>query len=246
MKKTFLKNSIGSRLAALVATGLLTGFSASADFTLLYQNYFGGDTSYSASSVVAGAGTNASSALEMTNSAAALGNGYGYAAMTYQETGLTANTNSDIAAYTLHFDAKCSVAGSRVEIRCIDSANGTLDTAPTPPGYGNDVNLNTTYTHYDMPLNNTTMWRGQNNQGPFNPSSSTWNILFQNNSGAGGNPAAWRMDIDNISVTVVGTVPPPPPITIYPPVKVPEGLNLYAGTAVNAFFDRNEVMSVLT
>ena len=95
-----------------------------------------------------------------------------------------------------------------------------------------------------MPLNNTTMWQGQNNQGPFNPSSSTWNILFQNNSGAGGNPAAWTMDIDNVSVTVAGTVPPPPPVTIYPPVKVPQGLNLYAGTAVNGFFDRNEVMSV--
>ena len=247
-------------MAALVATGLLTGFSASADVTLIDQTfdspfgptqsiaytYFGGDITNTAASVVAGAGTNGTSALEQTNSAAALGNGYGYAAMVYQETGITGNTNTSLGAYTLSFDARTSDANANhVEIRLIDLNGGTLDTAPTPPGYGNDLVLNTTYTHYSMRLNDTTVWHGQNGAPPYNPATSQWQFLFQANGGGGGIPPAWTMDIDNIQVTMAGNAPPPPPVTIYPPVvKVPQGLNLYAGTTVNGFYDRQEVASV--
>jgi hypothetical protein len=256
-KKLF--NSIGIRMAALVATSLLTGLSTSADTILIDQTfdspfgptqsiaytYFGGDITNTAASVVAGAGTNGTSALEQTNMAAALGNGYGYAAVVYQETGLTENTNADPGAYTLSFDARTSDANANhVEIRLIDLNGGTLDTAPTPPGYGNDLVLNTTYTHYSMRLNDTAVWHGQNGAPPFNPATSQWQFLFQANGGGGGIPPAWSMDIDNIQVTMAGNAPPPPPVTIYPPVKVPQGLNLYAGTAVNSFYDRQEVASV--
>jgi len=257
--KNRLFNSIGSRMAVSVVTGLFTGLSASADVTLIDQNfdsafgpnqsfaygYFGGDITSSAYSVVAGAGTNGTSALEETNSAAAMGNGYGYAAVVYQETGVTGNTNTSLAAYTLSFDARTSDANANhVEIRLIDSSGGTLDTAPTPPGYGNDIVLNTTYTHYSMALDDANVWHGQNGAGPFNPTTSQWQFLFQANGGGGGNPPAWTMDIDNIMVTMTGTAPPPPPVTIYPPVKVPQGLNLYAGTAVNGFYDRQDMASV--
>ena len=256
--KNKLFNSIGSRLGVLIVAGLLTAISASADFTLFDQTfdvpfgptqsfaygYFGGDITNSAYSVVAGAGTNGSSALELTNSAAALGNGYGYAAVVYQETALTGNTNVQPAAYTLSFDARTSVANANgLEVRVIDANGGTLDTAPNPPGYGNDRTLTTTYTHYTLNLGDPTVFMA--NSG-FNPTTPTYQILFQNNAGGGGNPPAWAVDIDNIQVTVAGTVPPPPPVTIYPLVKVPKGLNLYAGTEANLFYDRQEVVAANT
>ncbi len=217
-------DSIGSRLAALVVAGLFTGLSASADVTLVDQNfdsafgpnqslaygYFGGDITSSAFSVVAGVGTNGTSALEQTNSAAVLGNGYGYAAVVYQEAGVTGNTNTSLAAYTLSFDARTSDANANhLEVRVIDASGGTLDTAPTPPGYGNDLVLNTAYTHYSLNLGDANVWQGQNGAGALNPTTSQWQILFQNNGGGGGNPPAWTMDIDNIQITMTGTAPPP-------------------------------------
>jgi hypothetical protein len=263
MKNGFLKNSVGSPLASLIVIGLFSGLSALADVTLIDQNfdspftpnqsfaygYFGGDITYSAYSVVPGAGTNGSSAMQITNSAAALGNGYGYGAAVYQEMGVTGNTNTALSAYTLSFDAKCSVAnGNNVEVRVISqggpNGQGTLDTAPTPPGYGNDRTLSTTYTHFSMNLGDTSVFQGNNNNPGFDPTSPEFQFLFQCNGGGGGNPPAWTVDIDNIVLTVTGTVPPPPPVTIYAPAKVPAGLNLYAGTMLNAYYDRQEVATL--
>ena len=249
-------SATGGRMAALVATGLLAGFSASADVTLIDQTfdsafaanqsfaygYFGGDITNSTYGVATNAGTASTSALEMTNGAAALGNGYGYAAVVYQESGITANTNLNPAAYTLSFDARTSVANANgLEVRVIDGNGHLLDTAPNPPGYGNDRSLSTTYTHFTLNLGDSSVF--QTDSG-FSPTTALWQILFQNNAGGGGNPPAWTIDIDNIEVTMAGNAPPPPLVTIYPPFDVTQGLNLYAGTEANAFYDREDVMSV--
>jgi len=243
-------------MAALVATGLLISLSASADVILFDQTfdvpfgptqgfaygYSGGDINSSTYGVATNAGTAGTSALVMTNTAAALGNGYGYAAVVYQETAVTGNTNANPAAYTLSFDARTSVANANgLEVRVIDGNGHTLDTAPNPPGYGNDRALSTTNIHFTLNLGNTSVF--QTDTG-FIPTTAVWQILFQNNAGGGGNPAAWNIDIDNIEVTMSGTAPPPPLVTMYPPVNVSPGLNLYAGTEVNFFYDRDDVMSV--
>jgi hypothetical protein len=243
-------------MAALVATGLLTSLSASADVVLFDQtfdapfgatqsfayNYFGGDINSSTYGVATNAGTAATSALGITNTAAALGNGYGYAAVVYQESAVTGNTNANPAAYTLSFDARTSVANANgLEVRVIDANGHLLDTAPNPPGYGNDRILSNMYTHFTLNLGDSSAF--QTDTG-FSPTTALWQILFQNNAGGGGNPPAWTIDIDNIEVTMSGTAPPPPPVTIYPPVRVPQGLNLFAGTEVNLFYDREDVMSV--
>jgi hypothetical protein len=254
--KTRLFLPVGSRMVALVATGLLAGLSASADVILFDQTfdapfgpsqsfaygYFGGDINSSAYGVATNAGTAGTSALEMTNSAAALGNGYGYAAVVYQESAVTGNTNANPAAYTLSFDARTSVAiANGLEVKVTDGNGHTLDTAPNPPGYGNDRTLATTNMHFTLNLGDTSVF--QTDSG-FNPTTALWQIIFQNNAGGGGNPPAWTIDIDNIEVTMSGTAPPPPPVTIYPPVSVPPGLNLYAGSEVNLYYDREDVMSV--
>lgn len=243
-------------MAALVVTGLLTGFSASADVVLFDQtfdspfgptqgfaySYSGGDITNSTYGVATNVGVSGTSAIEMTNAAAALGNGFGYAAVVYQETAVSGNTNANPAAYTLSFDARTSVANANgLEVRVIDANGHLLDTAPNPPGYGNDRILTTNYTHFTLNLGDLSVF--QTDSG-FSPSTALWQILFQNNAGGGGNPPAWKIDIDNIQVTMAGNAPPPPPVTMYPPVNVQPGLNLYAGTEVNFFFDRNDVMSV--
>jgi hypothetical protein len=258
-KKTMKKrlfNSFGGRMAALVACGLLISLSAPADVILFDQTfdapfgpsqgfafgYFGGDINSSTYGVVTNAGTAGTSALVLSNTAAALGNGYGYAAAVYQETAVTGNTNANPAAYTLSFDARTSVANANgLEVRVIDGNGNTLDTAPNPPGYGNDRTLATTNIHFSLNLGDSSAF--QTDTG-FNPTTALWQILFQNNAGGGGNPPAWNVDIDNIQVTMAGTAPPPPPVTMYPPVNVLPGLNLYAGTEVNFFYDRDDVMSV--
>jgi hypothetical protein len=242
-------------MAALVAVGLLAGLSASAQVTIFDQTfdapfgptqsfaygYFGGDITNSVYSVVTNVGTAGTSALVLSNNAAALGNGYGYAAVAYQETGLTLNTNTSDAAYTLSFDARCS-GGNTLEVRVVDLNGGDLDTAPTPPGYGNDLTLTTNYTHYSLNLGDPAVFQG--GSGPFSPITSQWVIVFQNNGGGGGIPPAWTLDIDNVEVTMVGTVPPPPPVTIHPPITLPQGLDMYAGTEGNGFYDRQDMVSV--
>jgi PEP-CTERM motif len=191
-----------------------------ADTTVLSQNfdsglsgsealsgYHGGDITASIYGIVAGDGVGGTSALVMTNTTVGnAGNGYGYGAVQLQETGLSGNTSMNLSDYTLSFDAESTAGGSlNLQLQSfsgpgISGTVNTLNTAPANPGYGNDLTLNPTYTHYSLNLGDTSIFQG--NDG-FVPTSANWQIAFQLNGGGNGNPSSLTFDVDNVMLTMV-------------------------------------------
>ena len=171
----------------------------------------GGDGTSANNSVVAGVGVGGTSAWQINVTAAPGGaNGYSYYGAQYQNGGVSGNTSASTADYTLSFDAKSvgSVVGSlNIQIQSWTGAGfggsqtGTLNTAPASPGYGNDLTLYPTFTHYSLNLGNTSIFM---NQGTFNPNGGTWQMAFQLD-GPGAGPGGWteELDVDNLQVSMV-------------------------------------------
>ncbi len=226
-----MKRIIGTSIGIAAAT-VLVSLSATAQVTIFSQNfdsglsgseslsgYHGGDITSSSSSIVAGVGTGGSAGLEEVNGTAGnTGNGYGYAAVQLQEHIVTGNTSANLSDYTLSFDALATSGASlNLQLQTWPLANfggtqsGTLSTAPANPGFGNDLTLNSSYTHYTLNLGNSTIFPASTG---FNPLGGTWQIAFQLNGGGNGNPANLTMDIDNVMLTMVSPVPEPSSIAL--------------------------------
>jgi hypothetical protein len=224
-----MKRIIGTSLGISAVT-VFVSLSASAQVTIFSQNfdsglsgsesfggYHGGDIT-SSSYGIAGVGTGGSSGLQEVNGTAGnTGNGYGYAAVQLQEQVVTGNTSANLSDYTLSFDALATSGSLNLQIQSWNGANfgggfaGTVNTAPANPGYGNDLTLNSTYTHYTLNLGNSTIFPASTG---FNPLGGTWQIAFQLNGGGNGNPANLTMDIDNVLLTMVSPVPEPSSIAL--------------------------------
>lgn len=171
----------------------------------------GGDGSSANNGIVAGVGMGGTSAWQINVTANAGGSaGYSYYGAQYQNGGVTGNTSANNSDYILSFDAQSvgSVAGSlNIQIQSWTGAGfggsqtGTLNTAPASPGYGNDLTLNPTWTHYSLNLGDTSIFM---NQGTFNPSGGTWQMAFQlDGPGAGANGWTETLNVDNLQVTMV-------------------------------------------
>jgi PEP-CTERM motif len=225
-----MKSIIGTSIGIAAAT-VLVSLSAKAQVTIFSQNfdsgltaseslggYHGGDITSSTFGIVAGVGTGGSSALQEVNGTAGnTGNGYGYAAAQLQEQVVTGNTSANLSDYTLSFDALATSGSLNLQIQSWNGPNfggglsGTVNTAPANPGYGNDLTLNSAYTHYTLNLGNATIFPASTG---FNPLGGTWQIAFQLNGGGNGNPANLTMDIDNVMLTMVSPVPEPSSIAL--------------------------------
>jgi PEP-CTERM motif len=206
---------------AVSAINLFTGISAHAQVTIINQNfdsglssteslggYYGGDITGSTYGIVAGDGTGGTSALEEVNTTAGnTGMGYGYGAVQLQESSATGNTSANLSDYTLSFDAMCTTGGSlNLQIQTWSGTGfggtgpTTLNTAPANPGYGNDLTLTSSYTHFDLNFGNSTIF--QDSSG-FTPTGGTLQITFQVNGGGNGNPSSITFDVDNVVLTMV-------------------------------------------
>lgn len=214
--KNFVVASLGVSVIAL-----LTGISANAQVTIISQNfdsglspteslggYHGGDITGSTYGIVAGVGTGGTAALQIVNTTAGnTGQGYGYGAVQLQESSVSGNTSANLSDYTLSFDAMCTAGGSlnlQIQTWSLSGFGGTgpvtLNTAPASPGYGNDIALNTTYTHYSLNFGDSSIF--QNSAG-FTPIGGTMQIAFQVNGGGNGNPSSLTFDVDNVVLTMV-------------------------------------------
>jgi len=205
---------------AVAAVVSFTSIPASAQIVIFTQNfdsglsaseslggYHGGDITSSTFGIVAGVGTGGTSGLQEVNGTAGnTGNGYGYAAVQLQEQVVSGNTSPNLSDYTLSFDAEATAGSLNLQVQTWPLAHfggtgpATLSTAPASPGYGNDLTLNPTYTHYSLNLGNSTIFP---NFSGFSTLGGTWQIAFQLNGGGNGNPANLTMNIDNVSLTMV-------------------------------------------
>jgi hypothetical protein len=210
----------------IAAVALLTSVPATAQVTIFSQNfdsglsgseslsgYHGGDITSSSYAITAGVGVGGTSAIQEVNGTAGnTGNGYGYAAVQLQEHVVSGNTSANLGDYTLSFDAESTAGSLNLQLQTWSLANfggtqgGTLNTAPASPGYGNDLTLSPTYTHYTLNLGNSTIFPAFTG---FNPQGGTWQIAFQLNGGGNGNPANLTMNIDNVMLTMATPVPEP-------------------------------------
>jgi len=205
----------------IAIVGIFTCISVNAQTTIFSQNFdsglsgseslggfHGGDVTGSTYGIVSGVGTAGTPALQEVNTTAGnTGNGYGYGAVQLQEHSITGNTSLNLSDYTLSFDAMSTAGGSlNLQLQTWSQPNfggsgpTTLNTAPASPGYGNDLTLNSSYTHYDLNLGNSTIF--QNSAG-FLPNGGTFQIAFQVNGGGNGNPSSITFDVDNVTLTMV-------------------------------------------
>ncbi len=79
-----------------------------------------------------------------------------------------------------------------------------MSTAPDSPGYGNDLTLTPTYTHYSLNLGNTSIF--QSTTDGFQPNGGTMLVTFQLD-GSGPTPYTDILNIDNLALTMA--VPEP-------------------------------------
>jgi hypothetical protein len=213
MKSLFKLATMAIMVGGFVATApaQITIFSQNFDSGLSASEslggYHGGDITSLTFGIVAGIGTSGSSGVQEVNGTAGnTGNGYGYAAVQLQEHVVTGNTSANLGDYTLSFDAEGTAGSLNLQIQTWSLANyggsqgGTLNTAPASPGYGNDLTLNPTYTHYTLNLGNSSIFPAF---AGFNALGGTWQIGFQQNGGGNGNPANLTLNIDNVVLTMV-------------------------------------------
>jgi hypothetical protein len=155
---------------------------------------------------VAIAGVGGTPGLVQTNNTAANGNGFAGAALQLQEQTTSGNTSANLSDYVLSFDVNATAGSLQLLIQTWSGPNfggtmsGTLGTAPNPPGFGNDLALSTSFTHYDLNLGNLAIFPAV---GTFSPLGGTWQIAFQHNGGANGNPSQLILTIDNVVLTMV-------------------------------------------
>jgi PEP-CTERM motif len=241
MKATFV-HKMGITCLVLSALAFLAAPTAKAQVYVINENFNsglssganfasygpGGDGTSASNGIVSGTGPDSSAAWQIVMTAAAGGSaGYAYYGAQYQNGGVTGNTSANLSDYTLSFDAKATGGSPSLNLQLQSwtmpgfggSQTGTLNTAPANPGYGNDITLNSTYTHYSLNLGNTSIFEG--NSG-FLPNGGTIQIAFQlNGPGAGANGYTETLDVDNLQLTMV---PEPASIALL-------GLGLTAGVA---------------
>jgi hypothetical protein len=222
-QSNIMKRIIGISFG-IVTAALLTSVPVSAQVTILSQNfdsglsasesfagYHGGDATNSVFGISAGTGTGGSSSFQNLVSTAANGNGYAYAAAQLQEKVITGNTSANLSDYTLSFDAMSTAGSLNLQIQTWSGANfggtqgGTLNTAPTPPGYGNDLSLSSSYQHYSLNLGNATIFPAS---AGFLTTGGTWQIAWQLNGGGNGVPSSLTFNVDNVLLTMT-SVPEP-------------------------------------
>lgn len=201
----------------LAATTLVSTVTASYGVTILSENFDPlsaganlqvgftfGDTVSSSSGIGAGAGLTGDS-WQTVNTTAANGNGFSGVGAQYQNGGITGNTSSNLSDYTLSFDAKSDGGSLNLQIETFAGPNfgggvtGKLNTAPDNPGFGNDLTLNSTYTHYELNLGDTAVFMA--NSG-IDMTGGTIQIAFQFN-GSGAAPFTQTLDVDNLKLTMV-------------------------------------------
>jgi hypothetical protein len=171
-----------------------------------FGQYYGGDCTSYANGIVAGVGTGGTGGWEIVLNAASGGTaGYSYMGAQYQNGGVTGNTNANLSNYTLSFDARATGGSLNLQLQSWTGAGfggtmtGTLNTAPASPGYGNDLTLYASYTHYSLNLGNTNIFKG--NSG-FLPNGGTLQISFQFDGG-GATPYTDTLYVDNLQLTMV-------------------------------------------
>lgn len=204
---------------AATAPAQVTIFSENFDTSLSpgtsFSSYFGGNTTSGSDTIVAGVGVGGTGGWQVVSTGASGGNaGYSYYGAQYQNPVVTGNTSANLSDYTLSFDAEATGGSLNLQLQSWTGAGfggsmtGTLNTAPASPGYGNDLTLNPTYTHYSLNLGDTGIFQG--NSG-FIPNGGTMQIAFQLNYG-GPTPYSEIMNIDNLQLTMV---PEPSSIALF-------------------------------
>jgi len=208
-----------------LAVSVLAGLTAQASVLIINENFDpslsaganitqygpGGDGTSFSNGLVGGVGVGGTTAWQLVmNAAAGGGAGYSYLGGQYQNGGVTGNTSAVLGDYTLSFDAMANAGSLNIQIQSWTGAGfggtqtGTLNTAPLSPGYGNDLTLNPTYTHYSLNLGNSSIFQG--NSG-FLPNGGTIQVAMQLDGG-GATPYSDTLNIDNFQLTMA-SVPEP-------------------------------------
>ncbi len=170
-----------------------------------------GDTTSSSGSVVSGVGVGGTAAIQEVLNAASGSAGYSGANVLYGNGALGGNTSSSLSDYTLSFDAEANAGSLRLNLQSWQlngyvNYQGQMSTAPDNPGYGNDLTLTPTYTHYTLNLGNTSIF--QSTTDGFQPNGGTILITFQLD-GSGPTPYTDILNIDNLTLTMTEPVPEP-------------------------------------
>jgi hypothetical protein len=218
------KNKAGMACLALTTIAMLAGSTAVAQVYIINESFDptlsaganfahygpGGDGTSGSNGIVPNAGTGGAgdNAWQIVLTAAAGGSaGYAYYGAQYQNGGISGNTSANLSDYTLSFDAEANAGSLNLQLQSWTGAGfggtqtGTLNTAPSSPGYGNDLVLNPTYTHYSLNLGNTSIFQG--NSG-FIPNGGTIQIAFQlNGPGAGASGYTETLNVDNLQLVMV-------------------------------------------
>jgi len=207
---------------AVAVVGLFMGLSAKAQVYIINDNFNsglaagaglshygpGGDGTSASSSLVPGIGPDSSQAWQIVMTAASGGSaGYAYYGAQYQVGTAVGNTSANLGDYTISFDAMSTGGSLNLQIQSWTGAGftgtgpGTLNTAPVSPGYGNDIVLNNTWTHYSYNLANSSVFQGDSG---FVPNGGTLQITFQlNGPGSASGGYTYTLDVDNLQLTMV-------------------------------------------
>jgi PEP-CTERM motif-containing protein len=170
------------------------------------SGYAFGDSTSQVRGIVAGIGTGGTPGLQLVNNTAANGNGFAGAAVQLQEMTVSGNSSLNLSDYVLSFDVNATAGSLNLQIQSWSgqffggAMSGTLNTAPVPPGFGNDLGLTPSFQHYSLNLGNTTVFPSPST---FLPTGATWQIAFQLNGGGDGIPSQLTINIDNVMVTMV-------------------------------------------
>ncbi|HSU53607.1 MAG TPA: hypothetical protein VLT36_06080, partial [Candidatus Dormibacteraeota bacterium] len=150
--------------AAATAQAQVTIISENFDTSLSpganFSKYVFGDTAAASSSdaIAAGVGIGGTGGWKIVNDAPSGSSGFSGIGAQYQNGGITGNTSANLSDYTLSFDAKANAGSLNIQIQTWTGAGfggtmtGTLNTAPTPPGFGNDQVLTPNFSHYSLNL----------------------------------------------------------------------------------------------
>jgi len=216
-------NQIIKTSLATAAVSTLLGMAAQAQVTIISENfdtslspganfskYVFGDTALASSTdvIVAGVGLGGTGGWQIINDCPSGSSGFSGIGAQYQNGGITGNTSSTLSDYTLSFDAKATAGSLNIQIQTWTGPGfggtftGTLSTAPSPPGFGNDQTLTPGFTHYSLNLGNTTIFPG----GSVNMSGGTIQMAFQFDGG-GATPYQNILIIDNLKLVMA--VPEP-------------------------------------
>ena len=169
-----------------------------------------GDTTSFSGTVVSGVGVSGTAAIQEVLNAASGANGFSGANVEYGNGSLSANTSSSLSDYTLSFDAEANAGSLRLNLQSWQlngfvNFQGQMSTAPDSPGFGNDLTLSPTYTHYSLNLGSGSIFQADDG---FQITGGTILITFQLDGG-GATPYTDTLNIDNLTLTMAAPVPEP-------------------------------------